>query len=174
MLRINKFAGAAVALALCALAGCSSANTSETSSKIYSMGERAQAGTLIYTITEAEWLDRLGDEPNVRVPEHKFLAIRMSVTNSGVAPSAIPVLNLTDSRGQRYPEQTNGEGLTEWLGFLRQVKPANTERGRVLFDVPVAAYRLRVVNDAEPENERAALVDIPLHLGPAVPQPELK
>jgi hypothetical protein len=138
------------------------------------MGERAQAGTLIYTVTEAEWLDRLGDEPDVRVPEHRFLAIRLSVTNSGAATSGIPMLSLVDSRGERHPELTNGAGLTDWLGFLRQIKPANTEYGRVLFDVPAGGYRLRVVNDAEPENERAALVEIPLDLGPAIPQPEPK
>jgi len=84
------------------------------------------------------------------------------------------MLSLVDSRGERHAELTNGEGLTDWLGFLRQVKPADTEGGRILFDVPVASYRLRVVNDAEPENERAALVDIPLQLGPAIPQPGLK
>lgn len=138
------------------------------------MGERAQAGALIYTVSEAEWLDRLGEEPNVRLPERRFLAIRLSVTNSGAATSGIPMLSLVGSRGERYSEQTSGEGLTDWLGFLRQVKPANTERGRVLFDVPAGAYRLRVVNDAEPENERAALVEIPLQLGPAIPQPALK
>jgi hypothetical protein len=138
------------------------------------MGERAQAGALIYTVTGTEWLDRLGEEPNVRIPEHKFLAIEVSVTNSGASRSAIPLLSLTDARGQRYQEQTNGEGLKDWLGFLRQIKPADTERGRVLFDVAPAAYKLRVVNDAEPENERAALVDIPLELGPAFPQPGMK
>ncbi len=164
-----------ILFALCVLAaGCSSGTTSQTNSKIFSMGERAKAGSLIYTVTEAEWLDRLGEEPNVRVPEHRFLAIRLSVTNSGAATSGIPTLSLVDSRGERYPEQTSGEGLTEWLGFLRQVKPADTERGRVLFDVPAGGYRLRVVNDAEPENERAALVEIPLELGPAIPQPALK
>ncbi len=138
------------------------------------MGERAQAGTLIYTVTEAEWLDRLGDEPTVRVPEHKFLAIRLSVTNSGASTSAVPMLSLVGSRGERHAELANGEGLSDWLGFLRRVKAAETERGRVLFDVPVASYRLRVVNDAELENERAALVEIPLQLGPTIPQPGVK
>lgn len=172
---MGKFLETAIALGLCALAvGCSPASTSETNLRTYAMGERAQAGALIYTVTEAEWLDRLGEEPNVRIPANKFLAIQVSVTNSGASTSAIPLLSLTDARGQRYQEQTNGEGLTDWLGFLRQLKPADTERGRVLFDVPPASYRLRVVNDAEPENERAALVDIPLQLGPTVPQPGLK
>ncbi|HPQ17377.1 MAG TPA: DUF4352 domain-containing protein, partial [Bryobacteraceae bacterium] len=112
--------------------------------------------------------------PNVRIPEHRFLAIRLSVTNAGKATSGIPQLSLVNSRGERYPELTSGEGLTDWLGFLRQLKPGETEHGRVLFDVPTAAYRLRVTNDAEQENEVAALVDIPLQLGPIIPQPAEK
>ncbi len=172
---MGKFLEAAAAVGLCAIAvGCSPRSTSEANLKMYAMGERAQAGALIYTVTEAEWLDRLGEEPNVRIPANKFLALEVSVTNSGASTSAIPLLSLVDARGQRYQEQTNGEGLAEWLGFLRRLKPAETEHGRVLFDVPPAGYRLRVVNDAEPENERAALVDIPLQLGPAIPQPVLK
>lgn len=164
-----------IAFALCVLAaGCSPATGPQTDSRIFSMGERVQAGDLIYTVTEAGWLDRLGEEPNVRIPEHRFLAIRLSVTNAGATTSGVPLLSLVDSRGERYPELTSGEGLTDWLGFLRQVKPAETERGRVLFDVPTAGYRLRVANDAEPENEVAALVDIPLQLGPIIPQPATK
>jgi hypothetical protein len=135
------------------------------------MGEAVQVGPLIYTVLDAEWFDQLGDPPNVRVPQQRFLAIRVSVTNSGSGPSGVPTLRLEDSRGKAHEELTNGEGLSDWLGYLRTVKAAQTERGRLLFDVPLGTYRLRVVNDADPENERVALVEIPLQLGSPIPAP---
>jgi hypothetical protein len=135
------------------------------------MGEPVQVGPLIFTILDAEWHDQLGEPPNVRTPQQRFLSIRISVTNSGVATSGIPALSLVDSRGTTYEELNEGDGIPEWLGFLREVKAAQTERGRILFDVPTGPYRLRLVNDADPDNEKVALVDIPVQLGPTVPQP---
>jgi hypothetical protein len=135
------------------------------------MGEPVQVGPLIYTVLDAEWHDQLGEPPSVRTPQRRFFAIRLSVTNSGVASSGIPALRLVDSHGTAYEELSEGEGVQEWLGFLREVKPAETERGRILFDVPTGSYKLRLVNDAEPDLEKVALVEIPLQLGPNVPQP---
>jgi hypothetical protein len=135
------------------------------------MGEPVQVGPLIYTILDAEWHDQLGEPPNVRTPQQRFFAIRLSVTNSGAASSGIPALRLVDSRGTTYEELNEGEELPEWLGFLREVKAAQTERGRVLFDVPTGPYRLRLVNDTDPDHEKVALVEIPVQLGPSVPQP---
>jgi hypothetical protein len=152
------------------LAGCSSP-VSKPAAAPYRMGEAVRVGPLIYTILEAEWMDQVGEPPEVRSPRQRFLAIRLSVTNSGASVSGIPALHLLDSRGQSYEELSDVEGLAEWLGYLRVVQAAQTERGRVLFDVPLGAYRLRLASDADLENERAALVDIPLHLGPTVPSP---
>jgi len=90
-------------------------------------------GPLIFTILDAEWHDQLGEPPNVRTPQQRFLSIRISVTNSGVATSGIPALSLVDSRGTTYEELNEGDGIPEWLGFLREVKAAQTERGRILF-----------------------------------------
>jgi len=55
------------------------------------------SGPLIFTILDAEWHDQLGEPPNVRTPQQRFLSIRISVTNSGVATSGIPALSLVDS-----------------------------------------------------------------------------
>jgi hypothetical protein len=50
---------------------------------------------------------------------------------------------------------------------LRKLAPAQTEQGRVLFDVPTGAYRLRVTDDSpEAGTEKVAVVDIPLRLEP--------
>jgi len=50
------------------------------------------------------------------------------------------------------------------------VKPADTLHGRVVFDVPTAEYRLKLSDDAEPENVKLATVDLPLQLGaPRIP-----
>lgn len=135
------------------------------------MGEPVQVGPLIYTVLDTEWFDQLGDPPNVRAPQKRFLAIQLSVTNSGAGPSGMPALSLFDSSGTASEELSNGEGLTDWLGAFRDIKPAQTVRGRVLFDVAAGSYRLRVVNEAEPGSERMAMVDIPLRFGPPTPPP---
>jgi hypothetical protein len=135
------------------------------------MGEPVQVGPLIYTILEAEWLDQLGEASNARTPHQRFLSIRLSVTNSGASVSGVPSLQLVDSHGKTYEELSDADGLREWLGYLRVVQPAQTERGSVLFDAPLGAYRLRLADDADLENERVALVDVPLQLGPQVPAP---
>lgn len=148
--------------------GCSS-QKNLTDSRVFRMGERVEVGSLIYTVMDTEWHDQLGEGPSARLPQNRFLLIRLSVTNSGVSDSAVPAMSLVDARGQSFTELTDGQGVTEWMGFLRTVKPAQTERGRVLFDVPTGAYRLRVANDAEPEIQKAAHIEIPLQLMPAVP-----
>jgi hypothetical protein len=168
---MRQISGAGAVVLLCVLAfGCSS-GASRTGSSVRPMGEAVQVGPLIYTVLDAEWFDQLGDPPNVRAPQQRFLTIRLSVTNSGSGTSGVPALRLEDSRGRTYEELINGEGLSDWLGYLRTVKAAQTERGRLLFDVPLGTYRLRLVNDADPENERVALVEIPLQLGSPVPTP---
>lgn len=168
----------AAAVTLCLLAaGCTPSGPPKMSARIYAMGEQAQVGALVYTVTDADYLDQLGDAPGARTPKNRFLAIRLSVTNGGAGLSGIPPMSLHDSAGNVVAQEVDdAEGLAEWLGSLRHVQAAETIRGRVLFDVPPSAYRLRVSNDADPDNERAALVDIPLHFTPppapiAVPVP---
>ncbi len=164
----------AVFAALVLFSGCPS-RTSPSEWRMYRMGERAQVGPLIYTVLDAEWLDQLGKAPDIRMPRNRFVAIRVSVTNSGASTSGVPTMSLLDANGAAHTELTDGTGITDWLGYIRTVKPAETLHGRVLFDVPPASYKLKVTNDAEPEEVRMATVDIPLDLStaPVVPnQPE--
>ncbi len=145
------------------VAGCGSRAT-ETDTKMYKMGERVQVGPLIYTVLDTEWMDSLGEVPEVRMPQHRFLAVRVSVTNSGAASSGIPAFSLTDVGGTSFSELNDGRGLNEWLGYLRTIKPAETIHGKALFDVPAASYRLSLMNDAAPEEAKVATVDLPLDL----------
>ncbi len=154
-----------VSICLAAGAGCSSQKT-RADSRIYSMGERVQVGPLIYRVMDTQWRSQLGEAPNARIPRDRFVIVRLSVTNSGVGTSSIPAMKLVDAGGHTYDELTEGQGVPEWLGYLRNVKPAETEHGRVLFDLPRGSYRLVVADDAEPENQKTALIDIPLQLGP--------
>jgi len=148
------------------LAACSQPQAHPT--RVYRMGDRVQVGPLIYNILDTEWKTELGEGTDARTPKHRFLLIQLSVTNSGARETAIPPVTLEDPRGVTWSEvTTSGEGVTNWLGILRKLAPAQTEQGRVVFDVPTGAFRLRVTDDsAEPGKEIAALVEIPLRLEP--------
>jgi hypothetical protein len=128
------------------------------------MGDRVQVGTLIYTVLETEWLDQLGEDPNSRMPRNRFLTVRLSVTNSGSAPSGVPLMSVADASGHSFAEMNDTPAPPEWLGYIRTVNPADTLHGRVVFDVPAGAYRLMVSDDAEPENVKSAAIELPLQL----------
>jgi hypothetical protein len=159
--------GAALAATLY-LVGCSAGKPGEDAA-VYRMGEPVAVGPLIYTIMDTEWRTQLGEGPAARWPQHRFLLIRLSVTNSGASNAVIPAVTAVDSGGQSHLELSDGQGVEEWLGYLRSLRPAETDRGRVVFDVPPSAYRLRVANDAEPGAEKVAFIDMPLQFGPVVP-----
>jgi len=137
------------------------------------MGERVQVGPLIYNVLHAEWSTQLGEGSEARMPKNRFLIVQLTVTNSGGGETSIPPVTLEDGRGGAYPEELNGTGVTNWLGLLRKLTPAQTEQGRIVFDAPSGAYRLRVTDD-NPElgREKVALIDIPLHLEPE-PAPQI-
>ncbi len=156
---------ASVALALCGfLGGCVSEPAARHNAKVYRMGEPVQTGPLVYTVLDTEWLDQLGDPASPRLPQNHFLSVRISVTNAGSTTSGIPPLTILDSHGTAYPELDDAKGLPEWLGYIRTVKEAETLHGRVLFDAPTGAYRLKVADDADRENQTSATVNMPLQL----------
>jgi hypothetical protein len=159
---------AAGALAICGtliLSGCAKGPAPV---RVYKMGEQVQAGRLIYTIYETEWKPQLGDGPTATIPSNRFLIVRLSVTNGGAQTYDIPQMALLDSAGKSYPELAEAPGLTDWMGIVRKVQPARTEEGRVVFDVPMSAYKLNVLDEAEP-GEASALIDMPLDFQ-ALPQ----
>lgn len=142
-------------------AGCGQDDDTIRTAMQVRMGETARLGALAYTVTEVEWLDQLGAGAGARLPEHRFLSVRMSVTNGGARRFAIPNAELLDSRGEPHPELVDASDVPEWFGALRTIEPGQTEHGRIVFDVPIGAYRLKVMENAEPGQAQAALIDIP-------------
>ena len=143
------------------LAGC---QREEDQRLTFAMGERVSNGPLTYVIVESSWASQLGDTFQARVPQNRFLMISLSVTNGGGAPISLPLLNLEDGNGKVYQELSDGSGVTNWIGILRTIDPGQTQQGRVLFDVPLTSFNLRLPNDGEPGYEKFAMVDIPLHI----------
>lgn len=131
----------------------------------YTIGERADAGLIIYTALEAAWKSQLGEPPAARMPQDRFLLVRLRVTNSSPHEASIPLTTLVAPSGKEYPELSDGEGVEEWLGVLRNLKPNETIYGWVLFDAPRGDYQLRVSDDAfDPADAKLALIQIPLRL----------
>jgi hypothetical protein len=128
------------------------------------MGHGIQVGKLVYNVIEADWKGEvMGAKQR---PKNRFLQLRLSVTNSAREEMGLPLLNLLDANGNRVPEYAEIESNSEWLGLVRRVQPTLTDTGAIYFDVPVGAYKLEVVDNSDPENEKVALVDIPASLAP--------
>ncbi|MBL8176963.1 MAG: DUF4352 domain-containing protein [Bryobacterales bacterium] len=130
----------------------------------FRMGERATVGKLIYNVTEAQWKTNLGDGPSARVPEHRFLVVRVTITNSSTEQAGVPLLTVFDGTGKEHRELDNGEGVEGWMGFLRLLNGVETREGALLFDVPPASYKLQITDGGDAENEQVAYIDIPLQL----------
>ena len=130
----------------------------------YEMGERLSNGPLTYVVVESAWSSQLGDIFQARVPKNRFLLISISATNGGGSPISLPLLNLEDASGKLYQELSDGTGVSNWIGILRTIDPGQTQQGRLLFDVPLSSFKLRLPNDGEPGYERFATVDIPLRI----------
>jgi len=143
------------------LVGCNRQNSLRIN---YQMGERVTVGTLTYNVVETVWRSQLGDMFRIRVPQQRFLLITISVTNSGGRDVSIPLLTLEGNNGETFRESDSGEGIDNWFGLLRTLNPAQTQQGRLLFDVPLTSYRLRLTDGAGPVGEKYAWVEIPLRM----------
>lgn len=138
--------------------GCSGSKAVDA--RLYHMGERVQVGPLIYNVLETEWRDEMAQ----KTPVNRFLIVHLTITNSGSRDATPPLFTLIHASGSEHPEFSEVAGIKDWLGLLRRVEPAGTEDGRIVFDVPSGAYKLRVSDGGEPGNENTALIDIPLQL----------
>ncbi len=148
-----------IVLVSATLAGCSSAS-SKTKPVIYAAGDKATVGHLVYSVTDTEMTQQLGDDPaTARTAQNRFFLIQVSVLNSGSDDQPIPAMTLVDDAGQDYTELADGTNVAKWLGVVRKVGPAQTEQGVVVFDAPAKHYRLRL-ND--PFDEREITIDVPL------------
>jgi hypothetical protein len=159
MLRTRIPAFATLIVLITAMSGCSSSGKQPVAIGQYSMGEKAQAGRLLYTVFDTKWVPQLGEGVTARVPSSRYFLIRMSIVNSGSGENTVPAMTLIDDQGNRYAEQTDGEGVPQWVGILRRLKSADTLSGFALFDVPPRHYKLEVSDDS---SEGKAQIDIPL------------
>jgi hypothetical protein len=127
------------------------------------MGERVPVGPLTYTVVETSWRTQLGEGFKIRSPERRFLLVTLSVTNGGGSDVSIPLLELEGPDGQTFRELSNGEGVDNWFGLLRTVSPAQTQQGRILFDVSLTSYKLHL-SSGDPSSDKSAWVQIPLRM----------
>lgn len=156
-MRLSALCLRAAALSAVMLAGCSEPSFPV---RTYPMGEKVTLGHIIYTVFETQWLTQAGNAPDIRMPQNRFFLVRISANNSGGNDVIVPDLSVVDDRGNSYPELTNGDGIPQWIGVLRSVHPAEATSGNLVFDCPPGHYKLRIIDE---DNEKAALIDIPLN-----------
>jgi hypothetical protein len=155
---ISLFSGISILSLI--LTGCSSLPSSKNRPVIYAAGDKATVGPLVYSVTDTERAQQLGDDPTTaRTPQNRFYLIKVSVSNSGGDEQPIPAMTLVDDAGQSYTELPDGTNVPKWLGVVRKVGPAQTEEGVVLFDAPPKHYRLRLT---DPFDEKEIAIDVPL------------
>jgi Domain of unknown function (DUF4352) len=143
------------------LVGCKQQGPAKTD---FQMGERATATPMVYNVVQTAWRTQLGDIFKVRVPEHRFLLITLSVTNSGGHTASVPFFTLEGPNREEYKELQSGDGVDNWFGLLREIAPAETKQGNLVFDVPLGSYRLRLTDGGEPGTEKFIWVEIPLRI----------
>lgn len=152
----------AAVLVFLALAGC--ANKQAETRVEFQMGERANVGPLTYNVVETAWRSQLGSQFNMRFPQRRFLLVTISVTNGGGKEISVPLFTLEDEKGKTYQELDNGEGVDNWFGLLRNLEAAQTQQGRLLFDVPLGSYKLCVTDGGDPGSEKIAWIELPLRM----------
>jgi hypothetical protein len=163
-----------LAFAVSQLAGCRSVVATRAE---YQMGDKVTTGPLTYTVVEKVWRSQLGESFQLRVPENRFLLISIAVTNGSSGEVSVPLLQLEGSNGKMYQELESGEGVENWFGIVRTLTPSQTGQGRILFDVPLGTYRLRL-SDGDSASSHFTYVQIPLQLdeepAPTSPLPTAK
>jgi len=157
----------AVIVSLCAVSLVSCRKSADPSNLgTFRMGEKIQIpGGLVYTVLEAQWKPSLTESGGGRPPKDRYLFVRVSVTNSGGSMQGIPPFQIKNTSKQNFMELTeNMEDVSQYLGVMRMVQPAQTEQGYVVFDAPIAAYKLHISDGGEPGSEKFAVVDLPVML----------
>ena len=155
-----------ISLSLVVFAGCSS--TKGDSGKTFGMGEAANVGKLTYTVVESDWKRTLEGASGQRLPKNQFLVLNLTITSRADAEVGVPLLSLLGENGAEFREEDKGDGVPQWLGFLRRLAPIESMSGRIVFDVPPGGYKLRISSGGPAETEVTALVDIPYHAAPPV------
>lgn len=139
--------------------------------RTYPMGEKVTMGSVIYTVYETQWLTHIGMPPDEKVPQSRYFLVRMSAVNSGGSDILLPSMTVVNDKGTTYPELTADVGAPQWLGTLRQVHPADSVAGNLVFDSPPGHYKLRIEDEI---TGHTAMIDMPLTFTsetPDVPTP---
>ena len=144
------------------LMGCTKKQTSEQIN--YQMGERIIAGPMVYNVVQTTWHTQLGDLFKIRVPERRFLQVTLAATNSGGKRVSLPFFTLEGPNREEYREVENGDGVENWFGLLRDIGPAETKQGNIVFDASLGSFRLRLTDGGEPGSEKFVWVEIPLRM----------
>jgi len=160
-----RISGILLTILAIGLTGCSS-EPAQLPLMQYSMGEKVPVGHLTYTVFETQWATHFGEGVTARVPQNRFFLVRLSAVNGGVADAPIPNFTIQDDSGHTYSELTDGDGVPQWVGYLRSAKPADFLQGNVVFDAPPGHYKLKVSDD----QQHAALIDMPLTFGAETPE----
>jgi hypothetical protein len=148
------------------LAGCSSQEGGGAAGggKTYLMGSPATVGPLSYTVLHSAWVDNVETVDGMATAKQHFLVLELSITNAGPEDAAAPLLFVADEKGKETMEEQKMTGSPNWLGLMRVIKPLETLSGKIVFDVPMANYKLKVTSGGDPEKEVEAFVDVPLRL----------
>jgi hypothetical protein len=149
----------AVAAAAPLLTSCG-ASEDKAPVRTYTMGEKVTVGHIVYTVFETQWLTHIGAGPDARVPQNRFFLVRMSALNSLSTDIVVPNFTLEDDNGNTYPELSSGEGVPQYIGYLRTLKGTDTVDGNAVFDAPPRHYKMKVSDE---NSERTAYIDIPLN-----------
>ena len=149
----------AVLVAASFLTSCGDGGDKPFPVRTYTMGERIGLGHIMYQVFETQWMTHLGEGADTRVPENRFFLVRMSAVNSSGADVIIPNFTIEDDNGKSYPELSGGEGVPQYIGYLRTVKPADSVMGNAVFDAPPRHYKLKIQDET---GEKTAYIDIPL------------
>jgi hypothetical protein len=156
-----------------ALFGCNSADSVSTKGPVKTgkVGERVSVGAVTYNVLEAEYKTQLGTATAPKLPEKRFLILRLAITNGGAKDVDLPMFTLVDEKGEAFQEVQDGAGVNGWLGMLRKIGPTSTEEGRVVFDVMPKDYKLEVSDGGEMGKELLAHIEIPMQFDTAEPIP---
>jgi hypothetical protein len=160
-----RTSGILLGILIAALSGCSS-EPPKLPVLQYNMGEKVPVGHLTYTVFETQWSTHFGEGISARVPQNRFFLVRLNAVNGGSSDAPIPNFTIEDNSGHTYNELADGDGVPQWVGYLRSVKPADFLQGNAVFDAPPGHYKLRVSDD----EKHAALIDIPLTFGAETPE----
>ena len=127
--------------------------------RTYTLGEHIALGHINYQVFETQWLTQIGEPPAQRIPKQRFFLVRMSATSNASADVMVPNFTLEDDSGNIYPELSDSEGVAQYIGYLRTLKPNDSAQGNALFDCPPRHYKLKIHDET---GEKTAYVDIPL------------